>query len=39
MVLKSHQHSQDAEFEQLMNTLELVAWKAFVLVIKNFLGN
>jgi len=28
---------RDPEFEQSMNTLE--AWKAFVLVVKNFLGN
>ena len=27
------------EFEKSMNKLELEAWKAFVLVVKNFLGN
>ena len=30
---------RDPEFEESMNTLELEAWNAFVLVIKNFLGN
>jgi len=36
MVLKSINLSK---IEQSMNTLELEAWKAFVLVMKNFLGN
>lgn len=31
--------SLDPEFEKSMNKLELEAWKAFVLVVKNFLGN
>ena len=30
---------RDPVFKQSMNTLELEAWKAFVLVIQNFLGN
>ena len=30
---------RDAEFENTMNEVELEAWKAFVLVAKNFLGN
>ena len=30
---------RDPEFEKSMTTLELKAWKAFVLVVKNFLGN
>ena len=30
---------RDAEFENSMNEVELEAWKAFVLVVKNFLGN
>ena len=30
---------RDPEFEESMNTLELEAWNAFVLVIKNFVGN
>ena len=30
---------RDPEFEKSMTTLELEAWKAFVLVVKNFLGN
>ena len=30
---------KDPEFENTMNEVELEAWKAFVLVVKNFLGN
>ena len=30
---------RDPEFEKSMNELELQVWKAFVLVVKNFLGN
>ena len=30
---------RDAEFENTMNEVELQAWKAFVRVVKNFLGN
>ena len=30
---------RDPEFEKSMNEVELEAWKAFVLVMKNFLGN
>ena len=30
---------RDPEFENSMNEVELEAWKAFVLVVKNFLGN
>ena len=30
---------RDPEFENSMNEVELEAWKAFVLVFKNFLGN
>ena len=30
---------RDPEFENSMNDVELEAWKAFVLVVKNFLGN
>ena len=30
---------RDAEFENTMNEVELEAWKAFVLIVKNFLGN
>ena len=30
---------RDAEFENSMNEVELEAWKAFVMVFKNFLGN
>ena len=30
---------RDPEFEYSMNEVELEAWKAFVLVVKNFLGN
>ena len=30
---------RDPEFENSMNEAELEAWKAFVLVVKNFLGN
>ena len=30
---------RDPEFENSMNKVELEAWKAFVLVVKNFLGN
>ena len=30
---------RDPEFENLMNEVELEAWIAFVLVVKNFLGN
>ena len=30
---------RDPEFENTMNEVELEAWKAFVLVVKNFLGN
>ena len=30
---------RDPEFENSMNQVELEAWKAFVLVVKNFLGN
>ena len=33
------QHIRDPEFENSMNEVELEAWKAFVLVVKNFLGN
>ena len=29
---------RDSEFENSMNEVELKAWKAFVLVVKNFLG-
>ena len=30
---------RDPEFENSMNQEELEAWKAFVLIVKNFLGN
>ena len=30
---------RDPEFENSMNEVELEAWKAFVMVVKNFLGN
>ena len=30
---------RDLEFEKSMTELESEAWKAFVLVVKNFLGN
>ena len=30
---------RDPEFKNSMNEVELEAWKAFVLVVKNFLGN
>ena len=30
---------RDPEFENSVNEVELEAWKAFVLVVKNFLGN
>ena len=30
---------RDPKFENSMNEVELEAWKAFVLVVKNFLGN
>ena len=30
---------RNAEFENSMNEVQLEAWKAFVLVVKNFLGN
>ena len=30
---------RDPEFENSMNEVELEAWKAFVLVVKNFLSN
>ena len=30
---------RDPEFENAMNEVEQEAWKAFVLVVKNFLGN
>ena len=30
---------RDPEFVNSMNEVELEAWKAFVLVVKNFLGN
>ena len=30
---------REPEFENSMNEVELEAWKAFVLVVKNFLGN
>ena len=30
---------RDPEFENSMNEVELEAWKAFVLIVKNFLGN
>ncbi len=30
---------RDPEFENSMNEVELEAWKAFVLVVKDFLGN
>ena len=30
---------RDPEFEKSMTKLELEAWKAFVLIVKNFLGN
>ena len=30
---------RDPEFENSMNEVELEEWKAFVLVVKNFLGN
>ena len=30
---------RDPEFENSMNKVKLEAWKAFVLVMKNFLGN
>ena len=39
MVLRSGRSSKDPEFENSMNKVELEAWKAFVLVVKNFLGN
>ena len=29
----------DPDFEKSMNKVELEAWKEFVLVVKNFLGN
>ena len=34
-----HKLIRDPEFENSMNEVELEAWKAFVLVVKNFLGN
>ena len=33
------QHIRDPEFENPMNEVQIEAWKAFVLVIKNFLSN
>ena len=30
---------RDPDFQTSMNEVELEAWKAFVLVVKNFLGN
>ena len=33
------QLTRDPEFENSMNEVELEAWKTFVLVVKNFLGN
>ena len=37
--LQIRQLIRDPEFENSMNEVELEAWKAFVLVVKNFLGN
>ena len=34
-----HQLIRDPEFENSINDVELEAWKAFVLVVKNFLDN
>ena len=34
-----HELIRDAEFKNTMNEVELEAWKAFLLVVKNFLGN
>ena len=36
---QTRQLIRDTEFENSMNEVELVAWKALVLVVKNFLGN
>ena len=36
---KISQLIRDPEFENSMNEVKLEAWKAFVLVVKNFLGN
>ena len=36
---QTRQLIRDPEFENSMNEVELEAWKAFVLVVKNFLGN
>ena len=37
--LQVRQLIRDPEFEKSMTKLELEAWRAFVLVVKNFLGN
>ena len=37
-VPQTRQFIRDPEFENSMNEVELEAWKAFVLVVKNFLG-
>ena len=37
--LQIQQLTRDPESENSMNQVELEAWKAFVLVVKNFLGN
>ena len=37
--LQIQQLIRDPEFENSMNEVELAAWKGFVLVVKNFLGN
>ena len=36
---QTRQLIRDPEFEKSMNEVKLEAWKAFVLVVKNFLGN
>ncbi|CAM1301858.1 Uncharacterised protein r2_g1166 [Pycnogonum litorale] len=36
---QTRQLIRNPEFENSMNEVELEAWKAFVLVVKNFLGN
>ena len=37
--LQIRQLIRDPEFENSMNEVELEAWKAFVLVVKKFIGN
>ena len=36
---QTRQLIRDPEFENSLNEVELEAWKAFVLIVKNFLGN